>query len=1184
MIDVVVPVFRGAAHTRRCIESVLAASVACPYELVVVDDCSPEPILSAWLDARAEEGRITVLRNLRNLGFVGSVNRGMSLHPGRDVVLLNSDTEVANDWLDRLVACAYSAPDIATVTPFSNNATICSYPFDGWPGDVPGTLGLAELDRLFARVNARAVVDLPTAVGFCMFIRRASLEQLGLFDAQRFGRGYGEENDFSMRAAKAGWRNVLCGDVFVYHRGGVSFGAEKDGLTQRAEKALLEVHPDYDERVAAFVGADPLRALREAVDRARLEAGAQEAAAVRLERLGLPLRRVPVYVGAVGDDAPEPPLPHDRFGKPAVLHVAHSWGGGVERWVRDFALADERGWNLVLRSRTWRNDAGVRIELLDVLADGEPLLAWDLEVPIGMTAIGHDAYRELLAAVTRDFRVEMLIVSSLIGHSLDALDTGLPTAVVLHDLYPYCPALFGWFGKACTTCHGGELKRCVRENPLNVFWHRAEAAEWEAFRDAYAARLAAENVHIVAPSRTVHERYATLFPALSAKPWSHVPHGLAVVPPRGDGAADLDSLAAGSRRMRILVPGRLSLHKGLHLLRELLPELRQFAEVLLLGSGDFGLPLGMQDNVQVIADYAPGELPVRVAEFAPDCALLLSVLPETFSYTLSEMSALGVPVVATRIGAFAERIEDGANGFLVAPEAPAIVECLRSLAADAARLERVARVLRGMPVRTAARMVADYRDLLARGARAAAQAAHGHPMTAGLAAALQQARLRERRLRDERARLSAETAALRQAAQDHSALAARLAQISAALTQAQAENAALTGRVAAVEAQRDAMLRSTSWRVTRPLRAARRALEGKALPPAGEAPEAAGPAADAASAAVGEGPSVAPLVAYRAGDPIARRRAELLAVRGGWAMEEIAADSPATSAGGASLVLGLRSGDGGGLRHARLCFEGGRFAAQSSELVQELDRIVVPSQSVADELASVLGSDAARPTVVRYPLVGNWGNEDRREGERVRRRDLLGLPDATRIIVGIGSGDARCGLPRFARWAMRFAEARNGRCFVWLGAGDGRDGLDGAGEIGVAVALRRLFLVGDREFEPWLLAADAYLGCRDDGVYDAGVVEAIAAGLPVAVEHEGSLADALRCDGLRAELDLVSGEAATARLAEWTEASSAPRWHAARLIRELFGGERAVAEFVAALGVSSDCGNSCTWPPGLPAR
>jgi GT2 family glycosyltransferase len=285
LIDVIIPVYKGLHQTRRCIESVLGSRQASDFEVVVIDDASPDPDIALYLGEEAGRGRITLLRNQSNLGFVQTVNRGMALHADRDVVLLNSDTEVANDWLDRMRRSAYGQSDVGTVTPFSNNATICSYPFEGWTGGVPGTLGLAALDRLFAATNAGRTVDLPTAVGFCMYIRRACLDQLGLFDARRFGRGYGEENDFCMRAANAGWRNVLAGDVFVFHEGSVSFSEERSALTENATKTLADLHPDYIRKVREFVTRDPARELRAAVDSARIALGTDELRPLLAERI-----------------------------------------------------------------------------------------------------------------------------------------------------------------------------------------------------------------------------------------------------------------------------------------------------------------------------------------------------------------------------------------------------------------------------------------------------------------------------------------------------------------------------------------------------------------------------------------------------------------------------------------------------------------------------------------------------------------------------------------------------------------------------------------------------------------------------------------------------------------------------------------------------------------------------------
>ncbi len=83
-----------------------------------------------------------------------------------DVLLLNSDTEVADGWLERMQRAAYSAPDIGTVTPFSNNATICSYPSFCRDNMLPDEFTVESLDPLFAEANSGVTIDIPNAVGF----------------------------------------------------------------------------------------------------------------------------------------------------------------------------------------------------------------------------------------------------------------------------------------------------------------------------------------------------------------------------------------------------------------------------------------------------------------------------------------------------------------------------------------------------------------------------------------------------------------------------------------------------------------------------------------------------------------------------------------------------------------------------------------------------------------------------------------------------------------------------------------------------------------------------------------------------------------------------------------------------------------------------------------------------------
>lgn len=268
-VDVVIPVFGQRALVQNCLASIFAAPQRTPFRVVVVDDASPDPELRSWLEDLAVKDRIDLVAQESNQGFVASANLGMSQHPDRDVILLNSDTLVAGRWLDRIVSAARNHHEpVATVTPWSNNATICSYP--GWPqgGALPEGWTLEALAAKCAEANSGRTVPLPTAVGFCMFVARAALNQVGMFDVAAFGRGYGEENDFCLRAAAAGFHNILAADAYVQHLGGASFSEESRDLQRRAGAVIRERWPDYDAAVARYIAADPLLPLRRRLDSA----------------------------------------------------------------------------------------------------------------------------------------------------------------------------------------------------------------------------------------------------------------------------------------------------------------------------------------------------------------------------------------------------------------------------------------------------------------------------------------------------------------------------------------------------------------------------------------------------------------------------------------------------------------------------------------------------------------------------------------------------------------------------------------------------------------------------------------------------------------------------------------------------------------------------------------------------
>ena len=173
-----------------------------------------------------------VLTNEQNRGFIGTVNRGFAETEG-DVVLLNSDTIVTRGWLDKIRRCAASDPTASRrsrrspTTPRSARIRQMCGNHDWVPGDDPEIYNDA-----IAIASRRDYPELPTGVGFCMYVRRATLNAIGHFDMQ-YGLGYGEENDFCRRLVAAGYRNVLLDDTFVAHVGNRSFDAKKAALVER---------------------------------------------------------------------------------------------------------------------------------------------------------------------------------------------------------------------------------------------------------------------------------------------------------------------------------------------------------------------------------------------------------------------------------------------------------------------------------------------------------------------------------------------------------------------------------------------------------------------------------------------------------------------------------------------------------------------------------------------------------------------------------------------------------------------------------------------------------------------------------------------------------------------------------------------------------------------------------------
>jgi GT2 family glycosyltransferase/glycosyltransferase involved in cell wall biosynthesis len=230
-VDIVICVHDALADVRACLESLLRTTMP-PFRLVLVDDGSGAETRD-YLAAFAADQDATLVRNEAARGYTVAANQGLRLTDGEFVILLNSDTVLTRGWLDRLVACAESDPQIGIVGPLSNTASWQSVPSflddDGdWAANpLPVGQTVEGMADLVAQASPGVYPRIPFLNGFCFLIRRKVVDAIGLFDETTFPRGYGEENDFCMRARRAGFSTAVAGDAYVWHSQARSFSHDK---------------------------------------------------------------------------------------------------------------------------------------------------------------------------------------------------------------------------------------------------------------------------------------------------------------------------------------------------------------------------------------------------------------------------------------------------------------------------------------------------------------------------------------------------------------------------------------------------------------------------------------------------------------------------------------------------------------------------------------------------------------------------------------------------------------------------------------------------------------------------------------------------------------------------------------------------------------------------------------------
>ena len=603
-VDVVIPIYRGHAETMACLAAVLAHSPS-RTRVIVVDDASPDPALLKDLAALARQKRILLLHQPTNQGFPAAANAGIARAAPRDVILLNSDTLVPPNWLTRLQSIANSAPDIGTVTPLSNDATILSYPDPNGSNPILTAAQAAKLDRLAHRANGTAAIDIPVGIGFCLYLRRACLNAIGPFRGDLFAQGYGEENDLCLRARHAGFRNVAAPGIFVAHIGGTSFGPARAHLMRRNAAILNRLHPGYDALIQRHLATDPLAPARFRLDAIRWRAAQKPGG--------------------------------------AVIFITHAGGGGVERVVQDrAALAAAQGARpIILRPAQLAGKPAIRLE-----SPGAAYPNLVFPMPEGLQALAR------LLRPDKPIRTEL---HHLLGHAHEVAGLarllGTEAISVIHDYARFCPRIAlvtttrRYCGEpdipGCEACIA-DLGSLLEDNPpVRRLLARS------------TAELAAAD-RVIAPSRDAARRIARHFPNLTPEvtPWEQD------APPRHEPTPPTATL-------RVAVIGAIGEEKGYNVLLACLRDARARAlpiEFVLVGYSADDERLLQAGPAFITGEYTePAAVPL-IREQRAHVALIPSIWPETWCFALTRAWQAGLPAVVFDLGAQADRVRATGRG------------------------------------------------------------------------------------------------------------------------------------------------------------------------------------------------------------------------------------------------------------------------------------------------------------------------------------------------------------------------------------------------------------------------------------------------------------------------------------------------------------------------------------------
>ena len=624
-ITIIIPIYNALEDLDSCIHSLIRNTyINC--DLILINDCSTDDKIRPKLDEYKKKYKLNIYHNPKNIGYTKTVNYGLNL-TNKDVVILNSDTEVTPRWLTRLTLNAYSDSKIGTVTPISNNAGTFSFPVSGICNKIPMFVSKDNLGEAIAVHSKRNQPEFPTGNGFCMYIKRELLNEIGFFDEKLFPIGYGEENDFCIRANQKGWKNTIDDSTMIFHKRSSSFKEKKIQLTKLSKDIINKKYPNFEKDVSSHSKSKILNTTRKQI------------------------KEVFSNKDLISNSNSK-----------GILYVLHDSVGGTPATTNDLASYILENFNVYILTSN-RKSIVLKYKTLKKTHE---IKTWTLKEEWKMSHFDRPDFQKIYLQILSYVKIDLVHIRHLLFHTFDLPQIcqylNIPVILSLHDFYFCCPTinLLDNNNKFCRgTCTPGDgiCKISISCNKgLPSLKH-----DWINTWRKNVKELFNNIDHFVTTSASAKNIISEIYPSLKTKKFSVIEHGRNLILNKSS------DIKLNKNKIKILVPGNLSVHKG----AEFISALKEIDKKNILEFTFVGhMPKKFKHLGKNGGTYKRNDFGNIVKKINPTFIGLFSIWPETYCHTLSESLATGIPILGSNLGSIKERLTKSDAGWLIDVESP----------------------------------------------------------------------------------------------------------------------------------------------------------------------------------------------------------------------------------------------------------------------------------------------------------------------------------------------------------------------------------------------------------------------------------------------------------------------------------------------------------------------------------